>query len=121
MAVADWVCKNTVAAIATPSDTIAFGQFIMSNCSISGVAQSSRSPQTHSFNVNLSFPRRKLNSSIFYLAAGRSAEAGEQVIVQHVSVNEGGRAIVGSVAQDVPGSASQKSAACPLALTDSRQ
>jgi hypothetical protein len=36
-------------------------------------------------------------------------------------VNEGGRAIVGNLMQDVPGSASQKSAACSLALTDSRQ
>lgn len=41
--------------------------------------------------------------------------------MQHVSVNEGGRAIVGNVTQDVPGSASQKTAARPLALTDSRQ
>jgi hypothetical protein len=41
--------------------------------------------------------------------------------VQHVSVNEGGRAIVGNVTQDVPGSASQKSVAGSLALTDSRQ
>jgi hypothetical protein len=39
--------------------------------------------------------------------------------VQHVSVNEGGRAIVGSVAQDVPGT-SQKTPACPSVLTDSR-
>ena len=41
--------------------------------------------------------------------------------MQHVSMNEGGRAIVGNVTQDVPGSGSQKSAARPLALTDSRQ
>jgi hypothetical protein len=40
--------------------------------------------------------------------------------VQHVST-EDGRAIVGNVTQDVPGSASQKSAARPLALTNFRQ
>jgi len=39
--------------------------------------------------------------------------------VQHVWVNEGGRAIVGNVT--CPGSASQKSAVCPMALTNSRQ
>ena len=55
-------------------------------------------------------------------ALKRYRSGGEQkVTVQHVSVNEGGRAIVGNVTQDVPGSASQKSAANPLALTDSRQ
>jgi hypothetical protein len=47
---------------------------------------------------------------------------GEQkVTVTHVSVNEGGQAIVGNVTQDARESASQKSAAKPLALTDSRQ
>jgi hypothetical protein len=38
--------------------------------------------------------------------------------VQQVSANEGGRAIVGNLTQDVTGSTSQKSAACPLALTE---
>src|SRR5580692_4590598 len=70
MAVAGWGCKNTVAAIATRNVTIAFGQFFISNCSISGAAQS-KPLRTHSFNVNLSFLRRKLNSAILEIGFGR--------------------------------------------------
>jgi hypothetical protein len=52
----------------------------------------------------------------------RYQTGGEQkVTVQHVSVNEGGQAIVGNVTQDTLESASQKTANKPLALTDSRQ
>jgi hypothetical protein len=52
----------------------------------------------------------------------RYRTGGEQkVTVQHVTVGEGGQAIVGNVTQDVRGPASQKSADKPLALSDSRQ
>lgn len=52
----------------------------------------------------------------------RYRTGGEQkVTVQHVSVGEGGQAIVGNVTQDVRGPVSQKSADKPLALSDSRQ
>jgi hypothetical protein len=52
----------------------------------------------------------------------RYRTGGEQkVTVQHVSVNEGGQAIVGNLTQDVRETLSQKSAAKPLALTGSRQ
>ena len=44
-----------------------------------------------------------------------------KVIVQHVSVNEGGQAIVASMTQDAPESVSKKFANKPLALTNSRQ
>jgi hypothetical protein len=66
------VADLMVAAIATPTDTIALGQFMMSNCSISGAAQS-RSPRTHSFNVNLSFPRR-----IWPRRSGRGGRTGHR-------------------------------------------
>lgn len=55
-------------------------------------------------------------------ALKRYRTGGEQkVTVTHVSVNEGGQAIVGNVTQDVHEPASQKSTDKPLALTDSRQ
>jgi hypothetical protein len=45
----------------------------------------------------------------------------QTVTVQHVSVSEGGQAIVGNVTQDVRESAAKKSANKPSALTNSRQ
>lgn len=52
----------------------------------------------------------------------RYRTGGEQkVTVHHVSVNEGGQAIVGNVTQRVRGSVPQKSADRPPALTDLRQ
>ena len=52
----------------------------------------------------------------------RYRTGGEQTVtVQHVSVNEGGQAIVGNVTQDVRESVPQKRADEPLALTDSQQ
>src|ERR1700686_118844 len=59
-----------------PSTTITFGLTLITECSISSAAQN-EPLRTHSFNVNLSFHRRKLNSSIFDIgvAAGGAAEA----------------------------------------------
>jgi hypothetical protein len=55
-------------------------------------------------------------------ALKRYRTGGEQkVTVQHVSVNEGGQAIVGNVTQDVRESVPQKRADKPLALTNSRE
>jgi len=55
-------------------------------------------------------------------ALRRHRTGGEQkVTVQHVSVSEGGQAIVGNVTQAVPGAASKKSRQSRLALADARQ
>jgi len=55
-------------------------------------------------------------------ALKRHWTGGEQkVTVQHVSVSEGGQAIVGNVTQSVPGAASKKSRRSRPALTDARQ
>jgi hypothetical protein len=55
-------------------------------------------------------------------ALKRYRTGGEQkVTVQHVSVNEGGQAIVGNVTQDVRESVPHKRADKPLALTNSRE
>jgi hypothetical protein len=57
-------------------------------------------------------------------ALKRHRTGGEQkVTVQHVSVSEGGQAIVGNVTQANPGAASKKSQQSKhkLALTDARQ
>ena len=55
-------------------------------------------------------------------ALKRYRTGGEQrVTVQHVSVGEGGQAIVGNVTQATPETASEKASAKPPALTDARQ
>jgi hypothetical protein len=55
-------------------------------------------------------------------ALKRYRTGGEQkVTVQHVSVSEGGQAIVGNVTQETGGTAPQKPVATTPALTDARQ
>jgi hypothetical protein len=55
-------------------------------------------------------------------ALKRYRTGGEQkVTVQHVSVGEGGQAIVGNVTQAAPGTAPKKAANKDPALTDARQ
>jgi hypothetical protein len=54
-------------------------------------------------------------------ALQRYRSGGEQTVtVQHVSVNEGGQAIVGNVTQAAPGNAPAQAAEARLALTDAK-
>ena len=63
-----------------------------------------------------------MHSTMCMEALKRYRAGGEQkVTVQHVSVNEGGQAIVGNVNQAAGGTAAEKPVTTTPALTDARQ
>jgi hypothetical protein len=72
--------------------------------------------------IDRSFNRLARTFALQVETLKRYQNGGEQTLtVQHVTVGQGGQAIVGTVNQNAKESAPKKSAARPLALTDSRQ